>query len=108
MADPTDKLLVVEPGRFRVIDGNYDTYQHLVRQGLAKDARASIAEPKTKAKPAAAPDSKEWPTKETRRKRKFPYRRLPEIEAEIAEREARLVGVDPLHLPAADQGVEAG
>ena len=29
------KLLIVEPGRFRVIDGNYDTYQHFVKQGLA-------------------------------------------------------------------------
>ena len=37
------KLLVVEPGRFRVIDGNYDTYLHLVKQGLAKDARAAVA-----------------------------------------------------------------
>src|SRR5205814_7997822 len=29
-------LLVVEPGRFRVIDGSYDTYLHLVKQGLAR------------------------------------------------------------------------
>ena len=36
------KLLIVEPGRFRVIDGNYDTYQHFVKQGLARDARADV------------------------------------------------------------------
>jgi hypothetical protein len=34
-----DHLLVVEPGRFRVIDGNYDTYLHLVRQGLMEGER---------------------------------------------------------------------
>src|SRR6478672_6738301 len=40
------KLLIVEPGRsvvdgglrFRVIDGNYDTYLHFVKQGLAREA----------------------------------------------------------------------
>src|SRR5439155_24849230 len=37
------KLLVVEPARFRVIDGNYDTYQHFVKQGLAREARARVA-----------------------------------------------------------------
>src|SRR3954470_24809122 len=37
------KLLIVEPGRFRVIDGNYDTYQHFVKQGLAREARAGVA-----------------------------------------------------------------
>src|SRR5262245_32848098 len=45
------KLLIVEPGRcdapggprFRVIDGNYDTYQHFVKQGLAREARAGVS-----------------------------------------------------------------
>ena len=37
------KLLIVEPGRFRVIDGNYDTYLHFVKQGLAREARAAVA-----------------------------------------------------------------
>lgn len=86
------KLLVVEPGRFRVIDGNYDTYQHLVRTGLAQDARAAVAD-KSKGKadsPAAKVEKNTRSAKEPRRKRKFPYRKLPEIEAEIAQREARI------------------
>ena len=37
------RLLVVEPGRFRTIDGNYETYLHLIKQGLAADARAGVA-----------------------------------------------------------------
>ena len=85
------KLLIVEPGRFRVIDGNYDTYLHLIKQGLAKDARAAVAEEKTRKEEGA--DNRERPQRE-RRKRRFPYRKLPEIEAEIAQREARL---DELH-----------
>jgi ATP-binding cassette subfamily F protein 3 len=81
------KMMVVEPVRFRVIDGNYETYQHLVRRGLAQDARATVAEGKSlKSSPAAA---KGRAAKEPRRKRKFPYRKTPDIEAEIAQREAR-------------------
>ena len=93
------KLLIVEPRsdgsgemRFRVIDGNYDTYQHFVKQGLAREARASVVAETAAAKPAPAAASGESagkPPKE-RRKRKFPYRKVAEIEAEIAEREARI------------------
>ncbi|MGI8980090.1 MAG: ABC-F family ATP-binding cassette domain-containing protein [Pirellulaceae bacterium] len=85
------KLLVVEPGRFRVIDGNYDTYLHLVKQGLAKDARAAVAEKSSGLNKLSADqeDRDKRPPKE-RRKRNFPYRKLPDIEAEIAQREARL------------------
>ena len=84
------KLLVVEPGRFRVLDGNYDTYRHFVRQGLAQEARAGVGAQGDSGKPpvtATSPPSK--PAKE-RRKRKFPYRKLADIEAEIAEREQRI------------------
>ncbi len=86
-----DMLLVVEPGRFRVIDGNYSTYQTLIDSGLAKEARvemetrpeAADANPKEK-KLGKASNSK------PRRKRKFPYRKVEEIEAEIAEAESRI------------------
>ena len=89
------KLLIVEPGRFRVIDGNYDTYLHLVKQGLAKDARAAVAEKKPgPEKSNADDDAKDKRLPKERRKRKFPYRKLETIEAEIAQREAR---IDELH-----------
>jgi len=85
------KLLIVEPSRFRVIDGNYDTYQHFVKQGLAREARAGVANSlATGSKPApgniAVPPK---PAKE-RRKRKYPYRKAAEIEREIAQRESRI------------------
>jgi ATP-binding cassette subfamily F protein 3 len=91
------KLLIVEPGRFRVIDGNYDTYQHFVKQGLAAEARAAVAaegngraSPSAGSRPAAtAAATATRPAKE-RRKRKFPYRKAADIEQEIARREARI------------------
>ena len=86
-----DHLLVVEPGRFRVIEGNYDTYVHLVKQGLAADHRIGKVE-STPSRPAASNSSSASNSgeKSARRKRKFPYRKAPEIEAEIHEREERV------------------
>lgn len=84
------KLLIVEPGRFRVIDGNYDTYQHFLKQGLARDARAAISS-SAGTKPGSSPSTSQSakPSKE-RRKRKFPYRKAADIEQEIADRESRI------------------
>lgn len=91
------KILVVEPGRFRVIDGNYDTYLHLVKQGMAADARASVAaqvakKPSEKESASSSSDDDRRGRNEgrTRRKRKYPYRKVPDIEQEIAERESRI------------------
>jgi ATP-binding cassette subfamily F protein 3 len=92
------KLLIVEPGRFRVIDGNYDTYQHFVRQGLAREARAGVAAEASPGKPSGSKaaaattpaDAAAGKSAKERRKRKFPYRKVAEIEAEIAEREGRI------------------
>jgi ATP-binding cassette subfamily F protein 3 len=81
------KLLVVQPDRFRVIEGNYDTYLHLMKHGFALDARAGVAaEKKKEESPAAVAQRAE---KEGRRKRKFPYRKPGDIEAEIHQQEAR-------------------
>jgi ATP-binding cassette subfamily F protein 3 len=96
------KLLVVEPGRFRVIDGNYDTYLHLVKQGLAKDARAAVAEKSSGSQKTPSDDAKDSRPQRERRKRKFPYRKVPDLEAEIAQREAR---IDELHQLFADPEV---
>jgi ATP-binding cassette subfamily F protein 3 len=68
------RLLIVEPARFRVIDGNYDTYQHFLKQGLARDARASVGStPGNEHATGSAAAATAKPSKE-RRKRRFPYR----------------------------------
>jgi ATP-binding cassette subfamily F protein 3 len=86
------KLLIVEPGRFRVIDGNYDTYLHFVKQGLAREARVGVTQSAGTKPGSGGPREESAPSKpaKERRKRKYPYRKLPEIEAEIAQRESRI------------------
>jgi ATP-binding cassette subfamily F protein 3 len=90
-----DHLLVVEPARFRVIEGNYDTYLHFVKQGLAVaqgTSAATAANAATNGRPSgrasaaksAAADST------TRRKRRFPYRKVADLEQEIHERESEI------------------
>ena len=83
-----DHLLVCEGGRFRVIEGNYDAYLHLVRQGLAGESQ-----PPDTAQPAPPRDAgNHKPPKEPppRRKRRFPYRKIIDLETEIADRERRV------------------
>ena len=93
-----DMLLVVEPKRFRVIDGNYSTYQTLIDSGLAQEARVGKESKTTtaavddvpaesKAKRAKGANSK------PRRKRKFPYRKVAELESEIATIENRIEAI---------------
>jgi ATP-binding cassette subfamily F protein 3 len=94
-----DHLLVVEPARFRVIEGNYDTYLHFVKQGLAVaqgTSAATAANAATNGRPSgrasaaksAAADST------TRRKRRFPYRKVADLEQEIHERESAIENIN--------------
>ncbi|MGI6416998.1 MAG: ABC-F family ATP-binding cassette domain-containing protein [Thermoguttaceae bacterium] len=82
-----DHLLVVEPDRFRVVNGNYSDYQNLVQRGFGqpsapcKETREQAGDNQKKTVDQRGP---------IRRKRRFPYRKVEEIEAEIFERESRL------------------
>ncbi len=96
-----DRLLVVEPGRFRVIEGNYDTYLHLVRQGLAAGDRRGAEAAGAKADAGNEGGSRDQ-RNPPRRKRKFPYRKAADIEAEIAGREAQ---IEQLHAALTDPQV---
>ena len=82
-----DHLLVVEPDRFRVIEGNYDTYTHLVRQGLAGDRKGESSPTNGESDGDVAKARREKPA---RPKRKFPYRKVKELEADIARCEAKI------------------
>jgi ATP-binding cassette subfamily F protein 3 len=79
-----DLLLVFEgEGRVEVIFGNYDTYERM--RLLKLDGEAKKKEPvKAEAPPPSAPTGK------VKRKRKFPYRKVVELEADIAAEEGRL------------------
>ncbi|MBP63395.1 MAG: ABC transporter [Planctomycetaceae bacterium] len=79
-----DHLLVVEPGRIRTIEGNYDTYLALAR----RDPACAAAGSNKRESSVTSRDQDRQLAK--RKRRKFPYRKVVDIEAEIMECEARL------------------
>lgn len=95
-----DHLLIVEGGKVRVIDGNYEAYQLILQgkdgeseenQGSAKAGRGEKAATGSTNKSGPAKKSsddsgKPQPTK----RRRFPFRKVADIEAEIIEREAHI------------------
>jgi ATP-binding cassette subfamily F protein 3 len=87
-----DLLLVFEGnGRVEVIFGNYDTYERMRLLKLDDASRAKKKEPAKvaqEAPSAAAPSAA--PAGKVKRKRKFPYRKVHELETEIAAEETRM------------------
>jgi ATP-binding cassette, subfamily F, member 3 len=79
-----DLLLVFEgDGVVRIIHGNYDTYERMrllqepVKGSAKKEEAKAREEPRAAARPA-------------KRKRKYPYRKVEELEAEIADEETNV------------------
>ena len=90
-----DRIIVVADGKARVIEGDYETYQHLAAQeaeALArKNALATAASSANEAKDQPRSDGKS-----EKKKRKFPYRKVPDLEREIAEVEAEIAQLEDL------------
>jgi ATP-binding cassette subfamily F protein 3 len=87
-----DLLIVLEGnGQARIIHGNYDTYE---RMRLLWEAEAKTAAAKKVAAPSAAPAA--TTPAPPRRKRRFPYRKVEDLEADIAAAETRLREVEAL------------
>jgi ATP-binding cassette subfamily F protein 3 len=88
-----DRIIVVADGKARVIEGDYETYQHLTaleaEAAAKKTANASI--PTTVSKDEARSDGKS-----EKKKRKFPYRKVPDIEREIASVETEIASLEDL------------
>ena len=91
---PHTSVIVLEPGRWRFHEGNYSDYVAFVRNRTADDTSEGTARtestdgPETGSKPAAVTRNNR--EKSSRRKRKFPYRKVTDLEAEIAEHEQLL------------------
>lgn len=87
-----DHLVVVEPGRFRVLEGNYETYSMLERAGYAAGTALSKQDGSAKQEKAEKRQKFEKAKADGKpsRKRKFPYRKAADLEAEILERETRI------------------
>jgi len=80
-----DILIVFADGKTEVVYGNYDTYE-LLRQargqetGDRRQERENTKASRDRQRPEAAP----------KRKRKFPYRKVPDIETDIATTERKV------------------
>jgi ATP-binding cassette subfamily F protein 3 len=84
-----DHLLVFESGQVRVIEGNYETYQHLLGRGRA-EAASGQPEQSGRCEPGGdTPPAGQSPPR-TRTKRRFPYRKVADLEEEIFQRETSL------------------
>jgi ATP-binding cassette subfamily F protein 3 len=88
-----DRIIVVADGKARVIEGDYETYQHLTALEAEATARkAASASPQVvETRESARSDGKA-----EKKKRKYPYRKVPEIEREIAESEAEITRLEDL------------
>jgi ATP-binding cassette subfamily F protein 3 len=84
-----DVLIVFHDGRAEVVYGNYDTYE-LLRQSREQAAKSNGQPVSREAKPSAVNAA---PTK-SKRKRKFPYRKVPDLEADIAACEATITRLE--------------
>jgi ATP-binding cassette subfamily F protein 3 len=83
-----DVLIALEgEGTCQVIHGNYDTYERMC--GMQAAAAAATPKPPVESKPVAGENDKPPPPK-AKRKRRFPYRKIEDIEADIAGEEAHL------------------
>ena len=81
-----DRLIVLADGRPASIEGDYETYQHLVQQEEGSRRRPR---PAPKAAPPASASSRAARIAASGPKKKFPYRKAAEIEREIGELESR-------------------
>ena len=88
--------MVIEEGKTEVVYGNYDTYQLLVNaRALAakEEAKAAGRKPEP-AKVAANPRPTDGTNGNTKRKRKYPFRRIAEIERDIAVTEEKITELE--------------
>ena len=88
-----DMLIVVDVGKAEVVYGNYDTYE-LLRAGRAAAAKEET-KPGGKASikpvavgPAVGPDGQ--PLGKVKRKRRYPFRKVAQLESDIAQAESEL------------------
>jgi ATP-binding cassette subfamily F protein 3 len=87
-----DLLIVFAEGTTEVVYGNYDTYE-LLRQsriGVTGNGRRESGGRKTE----AGDKSQERDGKPARRKRKFPYRKVHDLEADIAATEKKIADLE--------------
>jgi len=87
-----DLLIVFADGTTEVVHGNYETYE-LLRQARAQDVRNRSQATEAKRRESEY-TSRENDGKPAKRKRKFPYRKLTDLEADIAVTEKKVTDLE--------------
>jgi ATP-binding cassette subfamily F protein 3 len=85
-------LIVLEDGHAQVIHGNYDTYERMRALQSPKPSADEEREALRETEPANNKNAIRTP----RRKRRFPYRKVEDLEADIAAGETRLRELEQL------------
>lgn len=91
-----DHVLVLRDGKASLIDGNYDNFRHWMRQGMAIADRGNVAvsDKGSVAKAVAAntvsPPAASSSQAKPKRKRKFPYRKVADLESDIMQVESEI------------------
>jgi ATP-binding cassette subfamily F protein 3 len=80
-----DHVLAIEPDRVRMIEGNYDSYQMLLAGRTPNDSADAPA-----AQNAGRTTKSGKPSPRSAAKRRFPYRKVADLEDEIFLRETRI------------------
>jgi ATP-binding cassette subfamily F protein 3 len=83
------EILVFEPGRWRLYDGNYTQYVDSMRRA-AEELKATTARESAKGKEKPAESKGGTSTERVKRKRRFPYRKVADLESDIATLEVRI------------------
>jgi ATP-binding cassette, subfamily F, member 3 len=85
-----DLLIVLDgKGGHQIIHGNFDTYEMMRAQQEAARAEAATRRPPPASTPSESNNNNAPPAKQ-KRKRKFPYRKVEDLEGDIATAETRL------------------
>ena len=90
-----DLMIVFADDTTEVVYGNYDTYE-LLRTAREQATKQGSGGRKAESgeRRGVGPPSEANPDKPAKRKRKFPYRRVPDLEADIAATETKIAGLE--------------
>lgn len=98
-----DHLLVIEPERVRIVAGNYDSYQELLSRGTDDSEATSAGGCGSAQAPPSRRTESDRASKPSTAKRRFPYRKVTDLEDEIFEHETC---IEQLHRELAEPDVQ--
>jgi len=90
-----DRLVVIDAGQARVIEGDYETYQHLVQKEKERGEKSQVKPAPSSSRTGPRPGST-IPAGIEKTRRKFAYRKAVDIEREIGDLESQVAELEDL------------